>query len=193
MNEDTWARVAEAVESHVRDFFAGHSVDVVDYDVGAERRWALPGLRVLVVGPGPRDSGWAYVTAGCGFVAGPGEQGLEFVMTARVRDRRFIDLVAMTAFYHRSGHPLGLRHSMPLGEPWLPGSSCDHVLITLPYLHGPGLEHCPVPGGRARVLWVLPVTAAEIDFRREHGHEALEQLFDDVGIVPTDPFRASVV
>ncbi|MFE6977604.1 suppressor of fused domain protein [Streptomyces sp. NPDC057682] len=193
MNDDMWARVADAVASHVRHFFAGHSVEVVDYDVGPERRWALPGLRVLVVGPGPRDSGWAYVTAGCGAVSGPGQHGLEFLMTAQVRDRRFIDLMAMTAYYHRGGHPLGLQHSMPLGEPWLPGSACDHLLISLPYLHGPGLEHCPVPGGRARVLWVLPVTAAEIAFRRKRGHEALEQLFDEVGIVPTDPFRASVV
>ncbi|MFF9909008.1 suppressor of fused domain protein [Streptomyces sp. NPDC013457] len=45
----------------------------------------------------------------------------------------------------------------------------------------------------ARVLWALPVTTAEIEFRRRHGHEALEQLFDEAGINPIDPFRASVV
>ncbi|UUY45982.1 suppressor of fused domain protein [Streptomyces yangpuensis] len=49
------------------------------------------------------------------------------------------------------------------------------------------------PGGHARVLWTLPVTSAEIEFRRSHGHEALERLFDEAGIVPTDPYRASVV
>jgi hypothetical protein len=37
------------------------------------------------------------------------------------------------------------------------------------------------------------VTTAEIEVRRRHGHEALEQLFDAVEINPTDPFRASVV
>ncbi|MEV6029373.1 hypothetical protein [Streptomyces sp. NPDC052036] len=39
---------------------------------------------------------------------------------------------------------------------------------------------------------MLPVTAAEIAFRRRYGQEALERLFDEAQIVPTDPFRASV-
>ncbi|WP_256332932.1 suppressor of fused domain protein [Streptomyces sp. 2131.1] len=39
----------------------------------------------------------------------------------------------------------------------------------------------------------MPVTAAEMEFRRNQGHEALEQLFDEAEIIPADPFRASVV
>ena len=98
----------------------------------------------------------------------------------------------MVAYCHAS-YRLNLEHSMPIGEPWLPGSACDHLLVSRPYLHGPDLEHCQLPDGHARILWVLPVTATEIDFRREYGHEALEQLFDDAEIIPTDPYRASVV
>ncbi|MGW7367459.1 suppressor of fused domain protein [Streptomyces sp. NPDC054841] len=183
---------AEAVESHVRAFFEGHSVEVIDCDLGPERREAVPGLRVLVVAPGPRSGGWAYVTAGCWAAMENDGHGLEFVMTAHVRDQRFIDLMAMIAYYHCGGHRLDLEHSMPIGEPWVPGSACDHLLISLPYLHGPDLEHCPLPRGHARILWTLPVTTAEIEFRRRHGHEALEQLFDEREIIPTDPFRASV-
>jgi hypothetical protein len=182
----------EAVESHVRAFFEGHSVEGVDYDLGPERRAVLPCLRVLVVGPGPRSDGWAYATAGCWAALEKGGHGLEFVMTAHVRDQRFIELMAMIASYHRGGHQLDLEHSMPIGEPWVPGSTCDHLVISLPYLHGPDLEHCPVPGGHARILWTLPVTTAEIEFRRRHGHEALERLFDEAEIDPLDPFRASV-
>lgn len=55
-----------------------------------------------------------------------------------------------------------------------------------------GRPHCPVREGHARILWTLPVTTAEIEFRRRHGHEALELLFDEVEIIPTDPFRAPV-
>ena len=188
---DARVPAAEAVESHVRAFFQGHSVEVVDHAPGPQRRAVVPGLRVLVAGPGPRGNSWAYVTAGCWAATEKDGHGLEFVMTAPVRDQRFIDLVAMIASYHGGGHRLDLEHSMPIGEPWVPGSTCDHLLISLPYLHGPGLEHCPVPGGHARILWTLPVTPAEIEFRRRHGHEALEQLFDEAGIIPTDPFRAS--
>ncbi|WCD83875.1 hypothetical protein KPP03845_100194 [Streptomyces xanthophaeus] len=97
----------------------------------------------------------------------------------------------MTAYYH-AGHRLDLGHSLPIGESWLTGSHCDHLLISLPYLHGPGLEQCPLQDGHARILWLLPVTAAEMAYRREHGHDALEQLFDEQGMVPTDPRRPSV-
>lgn len=184
---------AEAVESHVRAFFEGHAVEAVDCALGPGRRVAVPGPRVLVVGPGPRGDGWAYVTAGCWAATEKDGHGLEFVMTAHVRDQRFVELMAMIASYHCGGHRLDLEHSLSIGEPWVPGSTCEHLLISLPYLHGPDLEHCPVPGGHARILWTLPVTAAEIEFRRRHGHEALERLFDEAEIVPTDPFRASVV
>ncbi|MEU8578664.1 suppressor of fused domain protein [Streptomyces asoensis] len=134
------------------------------------------------------------MSAGC-WAAGEEDgdgHGLESVMTAHVRDQRFIELMAMIAAYHCTGHRLGLEHSMSIGAPWVPGSACDHVLISLPYLYGPDLEHCPVPGGHARILWVLPVTTAETAFRRRHGHEALEQPFDEAEINPLDPFRASV-
>ncbi|MET8747483.1 suppressor of fused domain protein [Streptomyces sp. NPDC004728] len=87
---------------------------------------------------------------------------------------------------NRSDFPAG-----GLGQLWLPGSHCDHLLISLPYLHGPDLENCPLPDGHARILWVLPVTAAEMACRREHGHEALEQLFDEHAIALTDPRRPS--
>ncbi|MEU3862301.1 hypothetical protein AB0F03_34020 [Streptomyces sp. NPDC028722] len=52
-----------------------------------------------------------------------------------------------------------------------------------------------MPAGQRtpRILWVLPVTAAESGYRRTHGHEALERLFDEYAIVPTDPRRPSVV
>ncbi|MFE1440512.1 suppressor of fused domain protein [Streptomyces sp. NPDC058739] len=190
---DTRLSAAEAVESHVRSFFEGHSVEAVVPALGPQQREGVRDLRVLVVGPGPRADSWAYVTAGCWALSEEDGHGLEFVMTAHVRDQRFTELLAMIASYHGGGHRLELEHSMPIGEPWVPGSACDHLLISLPYLHGPDLERCPLPQGAARILWTLPVTAAEIAFRRQHGTEALEQLFDAAQIIPTDPFRRSVV
>ncbi|MFC9295043.1 suppressor of fused domain protein [Streptomyces sp. NPDC057011] len=184
---------AEAVEAHVRAFFEGHSVEVVASDLGPDRRDVVPDLRVLVVSPVSRCDSWSYVTAGCWAAMEKDGNGLEFVMAAHVRDQRFIDLMTMIAYYHCGGHQLDLEHSMPIGEPWVPGSTCDHLLISLPYLHGPDLEHCPLPGGHARILWTLPVTAAEIEFRRHEGHEALELLLDAAGIIPTDPSRSSAV
>ncbi|MFB6897348.1 MULTISPECIES: suppressor of fused domain protein [Streptomyces] len=191
------SEAAAAVEAHVREFFAGHEITVEDGAPGGSRPAAGhgqgPGPRILTVGPGPRADSWAYVTAGCWASTADGDgQGIEFVLTAPVRDERFAELLRATAAYH-DAHHLDVEHSLPIGEPWLPGSACDHLLISLPYLHGPELEHCPVPGGHARVLWALPVTAAEMDYRREHGNEALERLFDEHAILPNDPKRPSVV
>ncbi|WP_328793107.1 MULTISPECIES: hypothetical protein [unclassified Streptomyces] len=90
---------AEAVEAHVRAFFEGHSVEVVVRDLGSDRREIVSDLRVLVVGPGPRSDSWAYVTAGCWAAMEKDGHGLEFVLTAHVRDQRFIDLMAMIAYY----------------------------------------------------------------------------------------------
>ena len=152
----------------------------------------MPDFRILVVAPGPRSGYWAYVTAGCWSAVNADGHGIEFVMMSQRREQAVLDILAMVAFYH-ADHHLDHWHSVPIGEPWLPGSSCDHLLVSLPYMHGPELEECDLPEGHARLLWLLPITSAERDFRRQHDTEALEQRFDDVGIDPTDPLRASVV
>lgn len=183
---------AEATETHLRSFFTGHDVQVLDYDLGFRRRRKVPGFRIAVVGPGPRYTGWTYVTVGCWSAVNVEGHGLEFVMTSRQRQTAVIDLLAMVAFYH-ADHHLDHWHTMPIGEPWLPGSACDHLLVSLPYMHGPDLEECTLPDGHARLLWLLPITPAEKAFRQQHDTEALEQRFDDAAIDPADPLRASVV
>ncbi|WP_074317508.1 hypothetical protein [Micromonospora cremea] len=85
----------EATEAHVRAFFAGHDVEIVDYDLGFGRRRALPDFRIMVVGPGPRSSAWAYVTAGCWSAVNQDGHGIEFVMASKRREAALIDLVAM--------------------------------------------------------------------------------------------------
>jgi hypothetical protein len=67
-------------------------------------------------------------------------------------------------------------------------------LVSLPYPFGPEFEICEWGDGtHARILWLLPITAAEKDFRRTDGLEALECLFEEHAIHPADPGRASVV
>jgi hypothetical protein len=183
--------VAAAIEAHVREFFAGHAVEVVEYDLGFRRRRRVPDFRIVVVGPGPRSRSWSYVTVGCWSAAHQDGHGLEFVMMSPQRSDAVLRLLAMVAFYHPE-HRLDHWHTMPIGEPWLPGSACDHLLVSLPFMHGPELEECALPRGHARILWLLPITAAELAYRRQHDTEALEQLFDEAAIDPTDPARASV-
>ncbi|MFF5261892.1 suppressor of fused domain protein [Actinomadura viridis] len=190
------AETMDGLEEHVRDFFTGHSVARTGYALGDGSRGSVAALRILEISPGPAAGGWAYATVGASLHADQRGNGREFVLTAPVRDPRFADLSAMVASYHcgPKPHHLDTGHSVPIGEPWVPGSACDHFLVSLPYLHGPALEHCALSNGHhARFLWLLPVTSSEIAFRRTYGTEALERLFDEAAIDPTDPHRASVV
>jgi hypothetical protein len=87
---------------------------------------------------------------------------------------------------------LGLGHTLPIGEPWLPGSNCDHLLVSLPYPWGPDLETCHVGDRHVDFLWLLPITRAEHDLKIASGLEALESLFEERGLRYWDAHRPSV-
>lgn len=103
-----------------------------------------------------------------------------------------MELLAMTVFYN-SGGKLGLAHTLPIGEPWLPGSACDHLLISLPYPYGPELQTCHVGDRHVEFLWLLPISDAERDFKVAWGLEALESRFDEARLRYWQADRASVV
>lgn len=185
--------MADAVEMHVRRFFRGHPVHFHRWPGPVETR--LPGFRVMVVEPGPRTKLWTYVSMGAHQVRHD-EHAWEFFVLAQQPADAHVELITMTAHYHANSDPtfrLGLGHTLPIGRPWLPGSSCDHLLVSLPYPLGPELERCNDGDGHVQVLWLLPITEAEREFKKAQGLEALEQQFDKARIEFWDPHRPSVV
>lgn len=121
-------------------------------------------------------------------------QRLEIHLLSRPNEKGNVDLVELltaAAHYHRTGSPLGLGHSVNFGRPWVPGSACDHGILSLPFLDGPKLEWLDNP--EVRFLWLLPATRAEVAFKKAHGLEALERRFEEAQFDYHDPFRASVV
>lgn len=181
----------EAVEQHIRRFFNGHEITKYKWRLGpAPNAW--PEFQVLRAGPGPRTGCWTYLSLGASTISHT-ESGLcEFFVVGPSEDHRHVELVTMVAWYHKSC-ALGYGHTIPIGAPWLPGSSCDHFLISKPYPFGPELEICNYLDRHAHLLWLLPITAAERDFKANHDLEALEQRFDDAAIEYWDTFRTSVV
>ena len=181
---------AQAVYTHLCVQFPGQGVALQDPWPGPIRE-RVPDLRIARLDVG----GWLYVTVGLWDAWQQDGHGLEFVLHAPMRDDRHIETLTMAAYYHAGGGDDALRlgHTVPIGHPWLPGSACDHLLVSLPYLWGPSFETCDVPGGRVSLLWLLPITLAEKRFRHEYGLEALEQRFDDAAIIAADPGRGSVV
>jgi hypothetical protein len=190
-------KAQQAVLGHVETFFDGHEVRA--------RRWRsdpmdrrLPQFRVIHVSPGPRSTLWTYITAACWDAVHTDEHGLEFIVTGgESHDPRHVERLAISAYYHCNPddetYRLDIGHTVPLGEPYAPGATVDHFLVSLPYPFGPDLEVCDFKGGHARLLWLLPITEAEKRFRHEHDLEALEQRFDDAEIQYWDLARPSVV
>jgi len=105
------------------------------------------------------------------------------------------ELLTAVAHYHRTGAKLGLGHTVNFGRPWLPDSLCTFGLISLPYIDGPKLEWLPLDSADhcARLLWLVPITEAEVAFKKAHGVEALEERLEAAHFDYIDPQRASVV
>jgi|ERR1700722_973109 len=148
-------------------------------------------FRVLLFGPSATRRMWTYATQ-C--MSQPEDkEGLELHLFSAEQHDEIAELLVATAHYHRTGAVLGLGHTVNFGRPWLPGSLCDHGLISLPYLDGPNLECLEDNGTETRFLWLIPVTRAEVEFARRNGLEALESRFQELRFNYLDPKRPSVV
>jgi Suppressor of fused protein (SUFU) len=180
-----------ALEAHVRRFFAGQPVAAFTWEGGPIRQ-ANPRFRVLRVEPVAEAQLWQYISVG-GWAATAGERwGLEFILSTAAATPRAVELLARSVYYHRGGR-LGLGHTVPIGEPWLPGSACDHLLISAPYPFGPDLQTCHVGDRHVDFLWLLPVTMAERDFKAANGLEALESRLEEAEVKYWDVRRPSVL
>jgi hypothetical protein len=113
-------------------------------------------------------------------------------MFASDRCDELAELLVATSHYHRTGAKLGLGDTVNFGRAWLPGSLCDHGLLSLPYLDGPTLEWLRVDGDQTRFLWLIPITKEEVEFSRKNGLEALEARFQKLRFNYLDPKRQSV-
>ena len=182
--------VCGALEEHVRRFFAGRTIEVFTWPSGPIRE-QNPHFRVLRVAPATSGEVWTYVSVG-GWAATDGDFGLEFLICTASATDRAVELLAMTVFYNRGGR-LGLGHTLPIGEPWLPGSRCDHLLVCLPYPFGPGLQTSHIGDRHVEFLWLLPISEAERDLKVSSGLEALESRFEETGLQYWQVDRASVV
>jgi hypothetical protein len=136
---------------------------------------------------------WTYATIAMSNAADA--EPLELHLLAPRATDEVVELLTVVAHYHRTGARLGLGHTVNFGRPWIAGSRCDHGLVSLPYLDGPTLEWCALspPAKRIRCLWLIPITAAEVAFKKANGLEALEEAFDRASLDYANVSRASVV
>jgi hypothetical protein len=186
--------VCGALEEHVRRFFLGRTIEAFTWAAGPILD-QNPHFRVLRVSPGsPGSPGelWTYISVGGWAATSDENYGLEFLVCTGSADMRAIELLAMTVYYHRGGK-LGTGHTLPIGEPWLPGSVCDHLLVSVPYPFGPDLQTCHVGDRHVDFLWLLPISEAERAWKVSYGLDALESRFEATGLRYWQVDRASVI
>lgn len=188
MNEPSRFQI---VEDHVRRYFSGHAIKQETWSLGPILE-LIAQFRVLCVAPGERSAHWTYLSVGSSTIEKEKGGLLEFLIIAPSANIHHVELLAMAGWYH-SVSTLGLGHTAPIGVPWLPGSLCDHFLVSRPYPFGPDLEVCNFGGGHIDFCWLLPITTAERDFKKRNGLESLEQRFDEAAIEYWNPLRPSVV
>lgn len=179
----------EALAAHYAMWWSDHG-ETHNWHRGP--RHELPAsYRVLRFAPSTKRACWTYATL-C--MSQPtDDERLELHLLSPVADVAHVELLTTVAHYHRTGARLGLGHTVNFGRPWLPGSGCTHGLVSLPYLDGPELEVLALPDGPVRFLWLIPVFAQEVEWKKRHGLEALESRLEAASFNYADPMRRSVV
>jgi hypothetical protein len=182
-----------AIEGHLRHGFPGQRVVVQGWRTDA---MSAPHVRVLRVDPESRGGLWLHVSSGASLpaegAAATSTHGSEFVLVTPFKTLRAVELLAMVVYFH-GVQELSVGDIVSVGEPWLPGSSCGHLLVSSPYLLADELWTLPLPGRTVHFRWVIPITATERAYATERGLDALEQRFEEAGLEYWDPHRASVV
>jgi Suppressor of fused protein (SUFU) len=183
--------VRAAIDAHLRQGFPGQRVVVQGWNTQAIAA-AQREVRVLRVDPETRGGLWLHVSSGAWGANQDSRVGQEFVLVTPYKTLRAVELLAMVVYYHL-GQPLRVGDTVPIGEPWLPGSDCSALLISDPYLLADDLWTLPLFDQQIEFLWTLPITGRERSFVTQRGLEALEERFEAAGLEYWDPHRSSVI
>jgi len=179
------------LDYHIRLFFDGHRITETTFDKGPILK-IQPNFRVLCIQPGPKLGLWAFISKGIWELGDETSEHMEFMILSPKSSPRCVELLAMCAYYHHTDG-LGLGHTFPVGEPWLENSTCDHFLISLPYILGPKLEICQTSDQNLRIYWALPITKKEREYKVKNGIDALEAKFEEKALMYWKLDRPSVI
>ena len=188
------ALVRSSLFHHIDRLWQVHHKELLPWQApGAET--LLPRFRVARIHPANHGEPWVFLSTGAWEATADQGMGQEFFLLAPTDDEVHVDTIAAVALAHRTGRGLlELGSLVPLGQPWAPGSACDHLLVALPYPYGPNLERVPTGADFDLCFrWLAPITAAEAALVQARGAEALEARLEAARADFLDPRRASVV
>jgi hypothetical protein len=181
------------IREHVTNFWPNSLVSEELQGEGPIRD-SLPGFAVIKVEPRSPGEPYVYVTYGC-FASKPIEHiRHEFFIISPRRDESHVQTLTMLANFHADArYRLDVGRVVGIGDPWMEQSSCDHLLVSLPYPYGPKLEWLRLKNICVRFLWLMPITAMEAAYAELNGVQALEERFDKARPDYLNPNRPSVI
>lgn len=180
-----------SIKTHIKNHFQNSSIHEHQWIDGQISK-SLSGFSVYEIAPSQNRSLWTYISSGAFEIKHQEKGMLEFMLIARERNKRHILTLAMIAYYHIC-NPLGVGHTFPIGESWLEGSICDHILVSRPYVYGPEFEICRFRNQHIHILWLVPITKAERDYKSKYGLKALEDIFEESNLEYWKVDRTSLV
>jgi hypothetical protein len=185
--------LVEAVRAHLARVFPGRALETQVWDEGGIVV-NLPELAVVRVAPAASGGPWLWVSAGASDPPMEDGYGIELLLLAPTPEKLATKLVAMVANLHADArYPLSLGQVLEIGQPWLPGASADHLLVTLPTIFDPELEWLSDRERNVRFIWLVPITRSEADFARQHGYVALQEKLGAAQVDVTALVRESAV
>lgn len=137
-----------------------------------------------------RNQTWCYTTIG---MSDGGSDGIEAFIATPDQNLRAVEFLYSLTHFHLTAARLELGHTVNFGAELWDGSNLDHGFLSFPYMEAPGFESFDCDAGRTTVAWLIPITSAERDYKKENGVEALELLFESRGLDYLNPSRASLV
>lgn len=185
--------IRSAIFKHVQSFWPNSTIVPEQWKEGPIQV-NVPGFQVLRLTSRTQGRPVIYVTHGCFVIESAQRIKHEFFLISPAEERRHVETLTMLADFHADErYRLDMGSVVNIGHPWMEGSKCDHLLISIPYPYGPKLEWLKLPETCVRFLWALPITPREAAFAELNGVEALEQKFDAAKLDYMNPGRSSLV
>lgn len=150
-----------------------------------------PNFQIRKYPPNADRSMWTFAT--CGMSNANDSRPIELHIFSPVDSLEIVELLVVTAHYHRTSEQLNLWHTVNFGRPWLQRSTCTYGLVSLPFLDGPSFENLSIQNKNIKFYWLVPVSQTEVQYKKHHGIEALETAFEQANLNYIDVMRSSVV
>ena len=169
----------------------GNEFEEYQLDAGPVHKLPVD-FRILEFPPSGHKHNWTYATLGMSI--GDSSLPIELFICSNKQYDDLVELLTAVAYYHLNTAAVNLNHTVNFGRPWQDASICQHGFISLPYLDGPELENLQLPQGKViKFYWLIPVTQQEVAYKKQHGIEKLEELFETKELDYLNPKRRSLV